>query len=239
MSQDQLFSAIEAVRTHLIEEITAQLAVLEGRGTQAVEDARCTAEKLAEDRWVSRVDGVQAGLLSVLRTIAAERSLSGTLNALLAGAASEAPRASLFVTRGGRIQSWGASGFSDESVGRQTATVVAEGALANAIAFRVAVLTTGAAPPAFADLRPERLGVAVPLIVGGAAVGVLYADEGVERAGAPAFRPRGVEILAQHASLCLAHLTALRMVQARSMSFHQELVQTFADGNPALLGGSA
>lgn len=241
MSHDQPFSAVEAVRGRLVEEVTAQLALLEEGWTRAVEDARRAAEKLAEERWAIRVEAVKARLgdergeararaaareahvdivdrlAAVFRTIEAGRSLSDTLTALVLGAASVAPRVALFTAGGGQLQWWGASGFADEFK-RQSAAILPDGALADAIASRAAVLTTVAAPPAFADLPPERSGVAVPILVGGAAVGVLYADEGVGGAEAPAFSPRAVEILAQHASLCLAHVTALRTIQALSVT---------------------
>jgi hypothetical protein len=147
----------------------------------------------------------------------------------------------------------------------------------------------------------------VPITIGGEAVAVLYADDGVgDEPSAPASWPEAVQILSSHAASCLAHLTATRTAQAARLAagtpladdessakryarllvseiklyneaavrvgrenrdllhrlrpeierarklyeervparagahdtyFHQELVQTLADGDAALLGG--
>jgi hypothetical protein len=55
----------------------------------------------------------------------------------------------------------------------------------------------------------------VPIIVGGQAVAVLYADNGLASSPeVPASWPEAVEILCHHASAAVAHLTAVRTTQA-------------------------
>jgi hypothetical protein len=67
--------------------------------------------------------------------------------------------------------------------------------------------------PAFASLPPGRAALAVPLVLSGRTVAVLYADEGREGATPVAWQET-IEILASHASACLAYLTASRTAQA-------------------------
>jgi hypothetical protein len=69
------------------------------------------------------------------------------------------------------------------------------------------------APP-FADLPPDRVGLAVPILVGGEVVAVVYADDvGDESPRVPSAWPEAVEILARHGSRCLEHLTAMTVVR--------------------------
>ena len=60
----------------------------------------------------------------------------------------------------------------------------------------------------------DRLGLAVPVTVGGQAVAALYADAGASGEGTPSAWPGAMQLLAAHASTCLAHLTAYRTAQA-------------------------
>jgi hypothetical protein len=57
----------------------------------------------------------------------------------------------------------------------------------------------------------DRVGIAVPLLVDGEAVGILYADDDgeVERA-VPSAWPESIELLVRHAGRCLESLTARR-----------------------------
>ena len=67
----------------------------------------------------------------------------------------------------------------------------------------------------FASLPPERAGLAVPITVGGQSVAVLYADDAPAiEPEAPASWPEAIQLLAAHASSCLAQITALRTTQA-------------------------
>jgi putative methionine-R-sulfoxide reductase with GAF domain len=71
--------------------------------------------------------------------------------------------------------------------------------------------------PGFATLPADRMGLAVPVIVGGRVVAVVYADS-VGSEGADATVPNGwpeiIEVLARHAARCLETLTVQRAVQA-------------------------
>jgi hypothetical protein len=64
--------------------------------------------------------------------------------------------------------------------------------------------------PGFETLPPDRMGLAVPVIVGGRVVAVVYADavtlDGHER-HVPSSWPELIEVLARHAGRCLEALT--------------------------------
>ena len=254
-------------------------------------------------------------LLAAFRQIDEGRSLSEALTALLAAASAEVRRAAIFVANGSEFQGWKAAGFQgDGPIGQR---LPADGAgLFGEVFRRAEAVTTasGRTAPAFASLPSDRSALAVPLIVGGVVVAVLYADDvGMEEGGRAAW-VETVQLLGRHAAARLGQLTAVRTAQAMGIStaapasvaagngeednaarryarllvseiklynegavrvgrekrdllhrlraeieraqrlyeeripategsrrayFQQELVQTLADGDPALLGGSA
>jgi hypothetical protein len=153
-------------------------------------------------------------LLGAVRTIGSAPSLSETLRALLTTASAEAPRVALFIVNRMQLQGWKAAGFdlppTDLRLDHDE-----DGALREALVSGRAVSTSAAAPPAFAALSPDRAGLAVPIIVGGQPVALLYADDGSREAHlAPAAWPEAVQLLSLHAAERLAYLTALRTAQA-------------------------
>ena len=90
------------------------------------------------------------------------------------------------------------------------------GALAAAVnTGRPAVVGTGSvlAAPAFAEAPADRPGLAVPLLVGGKPVAVVYADPGAEPA--PVGWTSPVEVLVRHAARCLEGLAVQRATATR------------------------
>ena len=71
----------------------------------------------------------------------------------------------------------------------------------------------GAGGPHFAALPADRMGLAVPVTVGGRVVAVVYADSarGAEHAVVPSPWPEMVELLARHAARCLEALTVQKV----------------------------
>jgi hypothetical protein len=84
---------------------------------------------------------------------------------------------------------------------------------------RAVVVGQGAASaaPSFSGLTLDQPGMAVPLMVGGRAVAVLYADAGPSPAPSPTWQA-SVEVLVRHAGRCLEALTVQRAAQARASS---------------------
>jgi hypothetical protein len=161
------------------------------------------------------VDG--STLLEDLRAIDAAASLSDALAAAVTGASRMAPRAALFVVNGEQLEEWVVPGLLAISGGSIRLTDLDAGLLAD-VFRRNETLSTGGngdgpRAPAFAALPPGRTATAVPFVLGGQTVAVLYADEGRE-GSAPASWRDAIQILGSHAAACLAHLTAARTSQA-------------------------
>jgi hypothetical protein len=252
-------------------------------------------------------------VLAATREIDGARTLSQVLDALLAHAGAAAGRAAIFLINGDRLKAWKTAGIPDVDVQTVESSIGAKDLLARAIQAGLAIPSSAALPaPPFARLPADRAGLAVPLMIGGRAVAVLYADAG---ASVPAARwMETVETLVRHASAISALRTAMRTldvlgggvpdgdgsasagdvhddqgarryarllvseiklyneaavrdgrqqrdllrrlraeidraqrlydervppaVGGRHVYFHQELVQTLADGDPALLGNA-
>ena len=80
-----------------------------------------------------------------------------------------------------------------------------------------AVPPADAQAPAFAELGADAVGTAAPVVVGGRAVAVLYADNrGASAHGQPLRHDWSdvIEILARHAARCLEALTVQRTTAA-------------------------
>jgi chromosome segregation ATPase len=192
------------------EEARVAVAAAAERQAQAT-----TAE--AEGRSVERQWrlAIVERMLGSVSAISGARSLSDTLAALVAAAAAEAPRTALFIVNGPRLQGWRVHGFGTIAPASLQCAVEDRSALGDAARRGEAVSTAVAPAPAFAALPPDRIGLAVPVTVGGHAVAVLYADDGSgDEPETPASWPEAVQLLGRHASACLAHLTALRTAQA-------------------------
>jgi hypothetical protein len=137
------------------------------------------------------------------------------LDALGFAAASEAPRAAVLVLRGKRLQGWNASGFGAKDADPQSIefSIDEAGVLGQAVHAKKSV-TMREVPrdvkvPGFHPLSPDRMGLAVPVIVGGRVLAVVYADsvtpEGYDTE-TPSGWPELIEVLARHAGRCLEAL---------------------------------
>ena len=175
----------------------------------AVADAR-VKEREIEMAGVSR-------LLESVRGLDGATSLSEVLDALALAAHREAARAAVVVLRNDRIQGWKMTGFGPRD-GQPKSVDLAladSGVIGHAIAAGRAVTTgdgqAAAIGPGFETLPANTTGLAVPVIVGGRVVAVVYADS-VSVAGhdrqVPSSWPELIEVLARHAGRCLEALTS-------------------------------
>jgi hypothetical protein len=199
---DELRSELDGVRVAAVDEVEARA---ERDLASAVVTWRAT-ERQGEL-------AIASALADGIRALDQARSLSDALNALVEAAAQHAPRAALLVARDGGLKGWAWRGF-DGDPSEVTLTPGAPGLVAAALRSetpQVAADGSGDEGP----LRPEHAGraaVAVPLLVDGRAVGVLYADDdGPEPRMVPSAWPEIVEVLARHASRCLELLTVRRI----------------------------
>jgi hypothetical protein len=155
-------------------------------------------------------------LLESVRGLDGATTLSEVLDALALAAARETARAAVVVLRGERINGWRLSGFGPRDAQPKSIDLplADAGVIGLAIATARAVTTrdsqSAAVGPGFEKIPPDRMGLAVPVVVGGRVVAVVYADavtlDGHERP-VPSSWPELLEVLARHAGRCLEALT--------------------------------
>jgi putative methionine-R-sulfoxide reductase with GAF domain len=218
---EKIQTALDASR----EELRQAVVTAETRAAEQLHEALTSArvrEREAELASVSR-------LLESIRGLDGASSLSEVLDALAQAAGREASRAGVLVLRADRLLGWRVSGFGPrDAQPKQIDLGVGEaGVVGLAVTTARAVTTrdaqTGADAPAFAPLPADRMGLAVPVIVGGRVVAVVYADS-VTQDGrdqvVPSSWPEVIEILTRHAARCLEALTVQKAAtQAPSPRF--------------------
>ena len=160
-------------------------------------------------------------LLDSVRALDGAASLTEVLDALTAAAAKEAGRSAMLVVKGDRLIGWRTTGFGmidDEPRSLESSTSDA-GALAAAVhtgrpADRRAT-ARGWPPRPSVSCRPIAPGLAVPLLVAGRPVAVLYADPGAAAPLSPGWTSP-VEVLVRHAGRCLEAMAVARGVHAQA-----------------------
>ena len=225
----------ESFASGLRDEHEATQARLQQAADQALAAARAEAQHAAdaaitaahhEARHAADLHGqaLDAHQTSSLRLLGAVRALDGAtsltevLDALATGAAKEAGRAAMLVVKGDRLVGWRTIGFGawDHEARTLESSTGDVGALAAAVnTGRAAVVGSGSVlvAPSFSDAPADRPGLAVPLLVGGKPVAVVYADPGA--AAAPIAWTSSVEVLVRHAARCLEGLAVQRASVAR------------------------
>ena len=239
-------SQIEAERQRAKTQVDAERQRAEGELAQAraafeAERDR-TSQALDETRRTAVPAKSTSALLEAVRAMDAATSLSEALAAAVRGAALEAPRTALFIVSGTELREWPVPGVPTVHTGPIRADGPEAGVIGEALR-RHEPMTTGSnggpPAPAFASLPPGRVALAVPFVLGGQPVAVLYADEGAEGQPPPAWQEM-VQVLGRHASACVAHLTAVRTAQAmRLMSGAAGAVPGAGSGPAGVEGGPA
>src|SRR5688572_18164505 len=209
-------------------------AELEPKITEAVANAEARARVVLADAQAKAADEMKAAvaqarvkereiemagvtrLLDSVRGLDGATTLSEVLDALALAAAREAARAAVLVLRGERINGWKLTGFGPRDAQPKLIDLpLAEcGVIGHAVATARAVTTrdsqSASVGPGFEKIPPDRMGMAVPVVVGGRVVAVVYADavslDGHERP-VPSSWPELIEVLARHAGRCLEALT--------------------------------
>lgn len=207
------------------ERARAQLDDERARAERALAEAALAAEVERERSAgvIDRAPGLDAGrLLESIAAIDAAGSLSDILALTAAASAVEAPRAALFVVNGPQLEEWRVPDVPALSNGIVRTQAPDAGLLGQAASSGAMAASApgGPYPPGFAGLPEGRAGLAVPLVLGGQVVGVLYADEAPGGEAPGAWRD-AVQILGRHASARLAFLTAMRTAQALGLTRDQ------------------
>ena len=195
-------------------EARARVVLADAQAKAADELKAAVASARVKEREIEMA-GVSR-LLESIRGLDGATTLSEVLDALALAAAREAARAAVVVLRSERIHGWKLTGFGPrDSQPKLIDLPLAEsGVIALAVGAARAVTTrdsaTASAGPGFERLSTDRMGLAVPVVVGGRVVAVVYADavtmDGHDRP-VPSCWPELIEVLARHAGRCLEALT--------------------------------
>jgi hypothetical protein len=198
---------------------------------EAVEQARTEERMRAASDRQHLVDAEMAALgrlLDSVRGLDGAASLSDVLDVLGQAAGREASRAAVLLVRNDRLQGWRLSGFGAADAQPNTVDLGLDegGVVATAVSTARRATTrdeeSATRGPAFAQLPIDRQGLAVPVIVGGRTVAVVYADS-VPVADrdqvVPSGWPEAIELLARHAARCLEALAVQRTASPQSPRF--------------------
>jgi hypothetical protein len=239
LTREEHDAAVAAVRREAREEAAADIqrriaeAHDRARATidEAVNAARSDERLKAAHDMRQLVEAEMAELTRVLdgvRAIDAATSLGEVLDALGQSAGREASRAAVLVLRNDRLLGWKLCGFGVLDTQSKTIDVGLNdsGVIALAVSGARPVTTRdtqrAAQGPGFTSLPVGRMGFAVPVIVGGRVVAVVYADsvttEGQEHV-VPSGWPEVIELLARHAGRCLEALTIQKTASPQSPRF--------------------
>jgi hypothetical protein len=208
---------------HATTEAARQRDELEAALTQAKDAAAADVEKAraeAQAATAAHSQALDAQLTGAIRLLESVRALDGAasltevLDALTFAAAKEAGRSAMLVVKGDRLIGWRTTGFGivdDEPRAIESSTSDVDALAAAVNTGRPAVVGSGSvlAAPSFSDLPPDRAGLAVPLLVAGRPVAVLYADPGAAAPLSPGWTSP-VEVLVRHAGRCLEAIAVSR-----------------------------
>jgi hypothetical protein len=225
---DDREAAAREIRQKLESEVDQKmhdaLTAAENRMRMALADGEArAADELKAAVSAARVKEREIEMAAVTRLLESVRGLDGAtslsevLDALALAAAREAARAAVVVLRADRIQGWRVSGFGPRDAQPKSIdlALTESGVIGLAIGAARTVTTrdsqTASLGPGFESLPADRMGLAVPVIVGGRVVAVVYADavalDGQQR-HVPSSWPELIEVLARHAGRCLEALTS-------------------------------
>jgi hypothetical protein len=182
-------------------------------------------------------------MLAAFRRLDDARSLTDVLGVLADQAETEIGRAALLLVSGSRLRGWEWRGIAGSDAAIDV-PVDPDSVFGRAMATGLPVSTSDAplgsdGDPLAARLvtPPGRVGLAVPISVGGRAVAILYADDAGDRTPiVPSNWPELAEILARHAGRCLELLTVSRAsaLVARAQDERVSAARPVSEDLPAL-----
>jgi hypothetical protein len=226
----ELQEAVAAAEARAAKELQSAVQAAEERG-------RAAAAEEADSSWakMSTEDTVPVGIpawngeerrartparpvpIDTVRALDRAASLTEILDALLMALARELPRVALLLRSGDELRGWRFVGFGSVCEPASSVIVLADGAgiLNEAISGGAVVTTQSAsAAPWFARVNGDGPRLAMPIVLGGEPVAVLYADNGeAPSSDHPSALPaigETVEMITRHAARCLEAVTTLR-----------------------------
>jgi hypothetical protein len=194
-----------------------------------VEVARTAADANAEEKIAEVVERARrvayqselsrmARLLRALRSLDGARGISSVLDGLVQCAGQEVDRAAMLVVKGERLIGWRLEGFAADSPPAKSIDLIVDEAGLAGVVLQTGVATSrlfhaddGPVSPMFAGNTTGRDTMALPVVVGGEVVAVLYADAPcVDGVAADPQWPATLEVLVRHGSRVLEAITLLQ-----------------------------
>ncbi len=210
----------EAERT-LVAELEGAAVVAAAETESAVTEATAAAAAAAETAIAeAKAGAVEAVVIRVrdgIRRLGRVSRLTDALDALGELAGHEASRAAVLIVQGDRVRGWRFTAFEPavEPAHEVDLKMAEAGLVGHAVVTGAthswvsdADTASGDGAPAFTALPVGARALAVPVVVGGQVMAVLYGDD-AGREPAAAWRA-SLEILASHAGQCMESLTAAR-----------------------------
>ena len=241
-------SLVERAGAHLRAELGAlasqmqvEMRLREVEVTSEAERKGSAATLPGEAAVAARLDerqrdlGMVSAVLDATTALDEAASLSAALDVLVNAAAAHAGRVLLVVKRGEMLAGWRSTRPAADAIETAAIQIPLDDDGLVATAARSGRAQIGAGPPAgiAANGLHEPAAIAVPLLVGGRVVAVLYAHEeaGTSEHVVPSAWPEVIEVLARHAARCLEVLTVQRLpglvrAQRPAGSSHDEGPQT-------------
>lgn len=229
---------VEDVRGSLdtqIAELKRSLADVR-RGAQAETD-RAVEDAVERARGGAHQEHLAQGarLVDAVRTLDEAQSLGELLDCLAACAAKEVGRAAVLLVKGSRVAGWQFIGFGPDAAEPASVQLAADAAGIVGAVVRTGVSAswpsisagdaggTEATLPPFAGDTHSSFALALPILVGGGVVAVLYADAAAGHVPSSASRSSvGLEILARHASRALEAMTMRQVVGVSAPAFRRD-----------------
>ena len=183
-----------------------RLAAADARTAEAERQVLETRRQVDNARVARSRDGDRIGRLArAVRSLGDADTLGDAFERLADAAAGEAQRVAVMVARGERLHGWTLRGFGDELPPARS----------------LAIDPAEAASPPFAAGSDARTALSLPLVVGGTAVAVLYADAPAMTAGEREQWTDELDLLVRHASRVLEALMlqqAIGLLRPNSMA---------------------
>jgi hypothetical protein len=191
--------------------VAAELRVVqERRMAEAHATRELDAARRAVESRVAEVDHRQGRLLDYIRGLDGASTLSEVLDALGVAIGREASRAAVLVLRADRLVGWKLSGFGPRDMHPKAVDIsVSDGGLAGKAVLESRPVASDSAPVKglLVDEPDGTEAVAVPVLVVGRVVAVVYASQHPEAVTAATNWRDTVEILVRHGARCLEALT--------------------------------
>ena len=162
---------------------------------------------------------IASAVVEAMTALDSAASLSETLDVLVDRAAAHTGRVLLVLHRAEALAGWRWRGYTPDPHDARMLSIPLDDTGLVARAARTGVVATGSGPaagePGEGSCAENRGAIAVPLLVDGRVVAVIYGDEdGGDRDDVvPGPWPELIEVLARHAARCLESMTARRLPQ--------------------------